>query len=101
MGASGKKTIVRSYVTCAVCNMFMELGGLFTDVFQRQGYRKCSIFASFITERQISVMFLPCVKSEGNLSAVFLTSTKKILNSETREKSTNPNVKINIISYFH
>lgn len=74
--------------------MFMELGGLFTDVFQSQGYRKCTIFASFITERQISVMFFPCVKSEGNLTAVFLTSTKKIPDGKTWEKSTNLNIKI-------
>lgn len=82
MGASGKKIVVLSYVTCAVCNMFMELGGLFT-VFQRQGYHKHSIFAHFITERQISVMSLPCVKTEDNLSAIFPTTTKKILNSKT------------------
>lgn len=61
----------------------MELGGLFTDVFQRQDYHKCSIFASFITKRQISVMFLPCVKTEDNLSSIFLTSIKKTLNSKT------------------
>lgn len=66
--------------------MFVELGGLFTDVFQRQGYHKCSIFTSFSTERQISVMFLPRVKTESNLSGIFLTSTKKILKSETRKK---------------
>lgn len=82
VGASGKKIVVRSYVTCAVCNMFMELRGLFTDVFQSLGYLKCSIFASFITETQISVMFFPRVKSENNLSAVFLTCTKKILNDK-------------------
>lgn len=57
--------------------------------------------ASFITEGQISVMFFHCVKSEDNLSAIFLTSTKKILNSKTSEKLTNVNVKFHLFSYFY
>lgn len=53
--------------------MFFKVGVIISVIF----------LASFITEGQISVMFFPCVKSEDNLSAIFLTSTKKILNSKT------------------
>lgn len=85
--------------------MFVELRGLFADVFQRQGYHKHSIFASFITERQISVNLFPCVKMEDNLSAVFFPSTKKTLNGKTQEKSgkkeiTDLKVIFSFINYF-
>lgn len=85
--------------------MFVELEGLSADVFQRLGYHKHSIYASFITKRQISVKFFPCVKMEDNLSAVFFPSTKKTLNGKTQEKSekkeiTNLKVIFSFINYI-
>lgn len=64
--------------------MFMELGGLLLMFFKDRVIRSF-LFLLVLSLKDKSVMFVLCVETEDNLSAMFLTSTKKMLNSTSLE----------------